>query len=193
MGVGPRRKLMAIEGLRCRVTADELREHCHRKARFHRHEARNAERRYDDTEKAVRALDEGLRQLSDTLGFDYKAFVPSGSHPLDNASRFALVHSLLARGFAFIARHLFEDDYALMPAQLVWLGFFDEWHPDDEPTGYEPEDDDEDDDDDVDDYAAATPEVQPAPAVQTPPPPPPPAPPPAPPQPQQPAAQGPQG
>jgi hypothetical protein len=175
---------MAIEGLRCRVSADELREHCHRKARFHRSEARNAESRYDDTEKAMRALNEGLRQLSDTLGFDYKAFVPAGDHPLDNASRFALVHSLLARGFAFIARHLFEDDYALMPAQLVWLGFFDEWHPDDEPTSYE----DDDDEEDEDDYAAAAPEGQPTPAVQTPPPPPPPSPPQPPAQPAAPAA-----
>lgn len=112
-----------IEGLKCVVTADELRSHLLKQADYHEGRKQDALEQLDVIAERLSRSSGWLSQVSGVPAERIEELIDKGTSDVQHKEVQQCV--LLARAFRFIADHLADDNYLLSVGTMTDMGFFD--------------------------------------------------------------------
>lgn len=112
-----------IEGLKLRVTAQELREHCQKRVAHHNLRAEEKTRELPALRESLERLKKTSSQLPTSVSNFSKGggYRVEGSEVVEQLEADIRDHRYKALFFAFLEHHLFDEDYTLKEEDLVRL------------------------------------------------------------------------
>lgn len=111
-----------IEGLKLRVTSEELRDHCCQRALHHRSRASSKEAELPTLRESLEKLKPEMAAMALThMNKSSSNYHADPEELLENLERDIRDHRNKALVFEFFAAHLFEEDYTLQENDLVRL------------------------------------------------------------------------
>lgn len=112
-----------IEGLKLKITSEELKDHCGQRSNYHRQRAHEKENQLPALREALLQIKNAGSPLQPTR---VSQTGKGGYHldtddPVEKLESDIKEHRNKSQVFAFFARHLFDEDYTLQEADLVRL------------------------------------------------------------------------
>lgn len=111
-----------IEGFKLKLTSKELKDHCSKRAEYHRKRSKEKADELPRVKEAMEVIKKGGIEVAATL-----ETMSKGGYRLDTEDVIEKLegdikdHSNKALVFDFFAAHLFEEDYTLQETDLVRL------------------------------------------------------------------------
>ncbi len=119
-----------IEGLKIRVTSEELEKHCQQRAMYHADRASQKEKELPGLKEALAKVEAVTGQNiapADLARMSKGGYAMNVDQPVDQLESDIKDHRNKALVFAFFAEHLFAEDYTLQEADLIRLEILKRW------------------------------------------------------------------